>query len=342
PTAVPPRAPKPVTAPAAKRAVVPAAPSEAAGTVVDQVTGKPMASAYVVQPGSLNGVLTDGLGRFKLILDPKYGTDLHVSHDSFESLQLTAKAEPMTVKLSPIAAYRPYTALTTQKTSQRAIDSLFNLYYQLQNENFASGDGQLNGLISNQLMAQGQFRLGNFLVRGEGSRNRIPVDVEGFPYKPTVSFDTWQARLGASYVLNLGTPLLDVAIGPEYQVNFIQGDNRSGADAKPIPFTNTFMDRFPLRQGLGANLLLGFRPIERLYIAADTSYHPFVFSNVEAGSAPLGNMQYVAAGIRADYAFFTGVGVGVAYRYFNWFGDIKDTANQFSIGLSFNPALLNN
>ena len=344
-------APKPVARPSAKPAAAlsakpAAAPnaakvSEASGTVMDQTSGRPIAGAYVFQPGSLNGVVTDGQGHFRLVLDPKYGQDVQVSHESFEPLQLTATADPMIVRLSPLTSFQAFTQPVVTKPGQKAIDSLFNLYYQMQNQAMASGTGQLNGLVTNQMTAQGQFRLGNFLFRGEGSRNRVPVDVEGFPFKPSVNFDTWQARLGASYAIQLGTPMLEVALGPEYMVNFIQADNRSGQDAKPIPYTNTFVDRFPVRQGLGANLLLGFRPISPLYIAADASYHPVVFGSVETGTAPLGNMQYWSAGIRVDYSLFTGVGLGVAYKRYSWFGDLTDNADQFSIGLSFNPYLLN-
>jgi hypothetical protein len=347
PPAAKPAAAKPAPAPAKPAAATPAPAKPAAtantavGTVVDSKSGKPIAGAYVYQPGSLNGVLTDGKGQYRLLLDAKYGADVLVSKETYEPLQVTASVEAMTVKLSPLTLFGTATPTTTVKAGQHAIGSLFNAHYQIVNQTMGSGGSSISGLVTNQFSAQGQFRMGDFLFRGEGTRNRVPVDVEGFPYKPTVSFDSYQARLGASYVLPIGLRQLEFAIGPEYLVNYIQADNRSGQDAKPIPFTNTFVDRFPLRQGLGANVILGYRPLEPLYLAVEGSYHPVVFSATEPGTAPLGGMQYWTAGVRADYALFTGAGIGVAYRRYSWFGDINDTADQFSIGLSFNPYMLN-
>lgn len=340
-------APGAFAAPAAKPAAAPAkaaatTTAEAAvGTVVDDKSGQPLAGAYVFQPGSLNGVLTDGQGHFRLVLDSKYGHDVLITKETYEPLQVAAKPGEMTIRLAPLTVFSAVVPQPAAKEPQRAIGSLFNANYQLLNQSIGNGGAGIKGLVTNQISAQGQFRLGDFLFRGEGTRNRVPVDVDGFPYKPTVTFDTWQARLGASYVLPLGTRALELAIGPEYLVNFIQMDNRSGQDAKPIPYTNSFLDRFPLRQGLGANAILGFRPIEPLYLAVEGSYHPFVFGATEPGTAPMGNMQYWTAGVRADYSLFTGVGIGVAYRKYSWFGDISDNADQFSIGLSFNPYMLN-
>jgi hypothetical protein len=334
-------APKPATAAKAAPTLTPAKADEAVGTVVDDKTGKPIAGAYVYQPGSLNGVLTDGKGRFRLTLDPKYGDDIQVARETYEPLQVAVRSGEMALRLSPLTTYQAFVPQVAEKEPQRAIGSLFNASYQILNQAIGNGGATVNGLVTNQLTLQGQFRLGSVLVRGEGTRNRVPVDVEGFPYKPTVSFDTYQARLGASYVLPLGNRQLELAVGPEYLVNYVQADNRSSQDAKPIPFTNSFLDRFPLRQGLGANLIVGVRPLEPLYLAVEGSYHPIVFSATEPGTAPMGNMQYWTAGVRADYSLFTGAGVGVAYRRYSWFGDISDTADQFSIGLSFNPFMMN-
>jgi hypothetical protein len=340
-TPKPATAPKPAATAKPLSTLIPAKAEEAVGAVLDDKTGKPITGAYVYQPGSLNGVVTDGKGRFRLVLDPKYGGDVVVSKETYEPLQVAAKTGEMTVRLSPLSTFGAFVPPAAEKGSQAAIGSLFNANYQLLNQSIGTSGAGINGLVTNQISAQGQFRLGSFLFRGEGTRNRVPVDVEGYPYKPTVTFDTWQARLGASYVLPLGTRMLELAVGPEYLVNFIQMDNRSSQDAKPIPYTNSFVDRFPLRQGLGANVILGFRPLEPLYLAVEGSYHPFVFGATEPGTTPMGNMQYWTAGVRADYALFTGVGIGVSYRKYSWFGDISDNADQFSIGLSFNPYMLN-
>lgn len=309
--------------------------ADVSGVVVDDATGAPVAGAYVAQPGALNGVLTDAAGRFRLKLDPDHGQSVKITRDSYETLQVPA-GPTMRVPLSPLTGFSPVKPAPALAYRSQPLDSLFHAAYQLNGFDASSGDARVSGLISNQLAVGGQYRLGNFMVKGEGMRNRIPVDVIGFPYKPTVSFDTWQARLGGGYVFNAGQ-MLDVYVGPEYLINWVHPDNRASGDAKPIPYTNTFLDRHPLRHALGANVAVGFRPFENLGLAVDGTYSPVVFSAVEPGMPELGGLQSWSIGARADYAIMIGVGLGVGWRHTGWFGGISDHQDTFSFGLSFNP-----
>jgi len=322
------------------------------GTITDGINNGVIKDTYIKQIGTLNTVLSDKNGNFRINLENSGENKLLIIKENYEPVQISVNnGQEIKVKLYPVRAKKD--EMPEAHTAQddifnyvaKPLGSNFSAMYQLryQAQRVPGLDGNsasvIQGWAVNETALNGQLRMDNWLGSFKIFRARYPVDIKNFPYNPAYNLNITQFQLTGSKVFS-ESENMELAAGISYLLHSQDPDNRASGDNKPIPYTNSFSDFPQTRQGPGMTGMFGYFLNEFVTINGNATLYPFLFTAFRdlAGRGPsYQGMLEIGANIKVK----TLPGIYLAGSYTNQFlfgfPGIIDDANLFSLGVSLDP-----
>ena len=316
------------------------------GVIVDKSSGEGIKDVYMKQKDSLNAGFTDKKGNFSLKILKGFPQILIFTKDGYESVSIEVKSstKPLKIELLPITVYKsdvPSAHTDEKQGALNIFDNQFSAFYQAHygyDASFGDNPRNMSGWGINELGVNGAFMLKPWMIKANVFRNRLPVNVEDFPYQPAFYTNNMQVKVGAGYVWKLN-PSMEMYLGSDIVMHNISPDNKNGQDKIHIAYTGSLTDYEQNRFLLGLNCSLGWAVNDYVTLFPEINILPLGINNVQDDRT---NPSYytfgLGAGIKSKIRILPGIHLVAFYENQLW-GQMEhfDDLNMFGLGVSIDP-----
>lgn len=325
---------------------------EISGSVFDS-TNSGIKDVYIKQQNTLNTVLSDDKGSFKIKLDGNAERKLLISKEGYESILLNVLQgeNNLKVTLYPLIKYEnknlpePHTEISDMfNYISRPISSTFSAFYQIRNQKFtlpslsAGSSLSSGGWSINEIGINAQLLFNKWMGTVKVFRSRYPINIENFNSNPAFNVDTTQFQLGGGRVFKVSDSV-DLYGGVAYLFHFSNSDNRAAGNNKPIPFTNSYLDFPQTRQGPGVSGTFGWIITKGVILNLGATIYPYIFTTFDGlDKANMGYTGMLDAGASLKFETIPGVYLSAGYSNQYFFGtSLNDDSNFFNLGVTLDP-----
>lgn len=313
----------------------PAAAAEATvtGRLVDAETGRPVADAFIRQPGGVGSAFSGPDGTFRLRWSPEGGDQLAIQKGGYQLSAITrAELAAGPIRLRPLAPYQAAEATVPAPAARSPFSARLQADYQLFVTDYRpSAGGSFGGLGVHALRLGGEARYGALFAQADLARQQVPVEVAGLGAheNPAFSPESWEARAMGGQRYRLAG--LELAAGPAYRLWRYDPHNRD------VPYSNTPLDFRQTAHMLGAGLAAetgwsGFS------LAADARYYPLALSFADPGDPAMDARGGWQASLIVGREAAPGLFPAIGYRVEGWRADRVGELTHYVFGrVGFQP-----